>query len=88
MKTAKQKALMTQNPVYTKDIPSPPPSWLLQVSRPRRFLALAQNARCKMLKESDGDFFAGNKGDESDTNTSNNDGDSGDSDNAVYTWPS
>ena len=36
--------------------------------------------------ESDDDCFAGNKGDESDSDTSNNDSDSGDSDNEVFTW--
>ena len=35
-------------------------------------------------KESDDNCFAGNEGDESDTNTSGNDSDSGDSDNEVY----
>ena len=35
--------------------------------------------------ELDGDCFAGNEGDESDTDTSDNDSGSGDSDDEVYT---
>ena len=75
MKPTKWKALITQNPVCNKETPPPPP----QASLPQRFSAPARKYALQNDIESDNDCFAGNKGDESDTDTSDNNGDSGDS---------
>ena len=94
MKPAKQKAPMTQNFVCNKEtlLPSPPsqPSPPPQASCPQRFSALLARYTLYIATlqdgiESDDDSFAGNEGDESDTNTSDNDCGSGSSDEKVYT---
>ena len=81
MKPEKRRAPMTHNPVVNEETPPPPPQALC----PQRFSALI--AKCKLHdgKGSDDDCFAGNEGNESDSDTSDNDSDSGESDDEVYT---
>ena len=78
---------MLQNPVCDEETPPPPPPSLSsrQALHPQQFSALVAKYMLQDVKESDDDCFAGNEGDESDTDTSDNESDSGDSDDEVYT---
>ena len=74
MKPAKRKAPMMQNLVCNKETPVPPapaaPAAAAppQASHPQRFSALAAKYTLQDGIELDDDCFAGNEGDESDTN--------------------
>ena len=83
MKPVKRKAPMTQNPVCKEETPpsSPPP----QASLPQQFSALVAKYALENERELDDGCFAGNEGDENDTDTSDNDSDSGNSDDEMQT---
>ena len=78
MKPVKRKAPMTQNPVCNEE--TPPSPLQPQASIPQWFSALLAKYALENERELDDGFFAGNKGDENDTDTSDNDSDSGTSD--------
>ena len=84
------KGIDDADPVCDEETPTPPPpppSPPPQALRTQRFSALVGKYTLQNAIESDDNYFAGNEGDESDTDTFDNDSDRGDSEDEVCTWP-